>query len=506
MGNELNDLTIKNNLTVNGSINASVSNYTKEPTGFTENIYTRNYNSTNRTITLSGTIYALWHGRQVTELVSGWESAAHDVTFGTYFLYYNGTNFVWSTTPWTFDMLQIAVVYYYSTFKFALNETHKLMEFEVHQELHETFGTYRQRGGDFSNYVLASTTAANRRPYISACYVKDEELITVNPALNTNSYCWRYLSGTGVTNFSTGNADIISLLANNPYYNQFTGGNWVQTLIPNNNYGAIFVIATPVTDDVDSQLYRYQFVQPQTTSSTLSTIRAITINNLNLGDVALSEFVFIEKIIIRYTSANWTLIESTKLVGTNYNAVGITGIFLSTVTTTSDFSGTGTAGNPLALVNKDGYIDYAHAGSSQSYTAGDLKLLNDGLGPTSQNTYAPANVTILWNSTTNRFDFSQLALGDIVFLRYDLKVTTTSPNQIVKLKMNFAIGNASAYTQVIYENEYKTAELHEITQVFMFYIGRDYVQNNPAELIFSSDAAATILINGFVLTTQRRKA
>jgi len=502
---------LKDNLTLTGTITASNINFvnpsslTKEPTGFVSpELVVINYDSTNRTITLTGTVDAYWRGVKIDALVSGWVSTAHTATNGTWYLYYNGSSFVWSQTVWTFNMVQIAFVYYSTNDKFALRECHSLMSWQTHKELHETIGTYRNSGGDFSNYVLASTTAANRRSFISACLIDDEDLPTNNPALNTNSYCLRYLTSTGVTTFTTIATDIIALLTNNPYYNQFTGGNWIQTLMPNNSYAAIFVLTIPTTSDSGSQAYRYQFIQPQSTSGSLSTIQALTIDSVILGDAILSEFAFIQKIIVRFTGGNWVISGTTKLTGNRQNAVSLQGSFLSSVNTTTDFSGVGTLTNPLALVNKDGFFDYNHSGTTQAYTSGNMKVLNDGAGAYTTSLYAPFGITDLLNTTTNQFDFSGLSLGDEVMLRIDYIVTTTANNQIVNGFMTFDIGG-TPYNLTLGSSYFKVVGTYNIIKVVPFYIGNEGTLNNPAELYFDSDAAATLQVNGFYISAKRRK-
>jgi hypothetical protein len=325
----------------------------QDPTGFRyPDTTVVTYNSTDRTITLTGDVEAYFNGKLIPELVDGWVSTPHDAASGTYFLLYNGTNVVWSTVPWDFTNTMIALVFR-DTANFCLRECHGLMDWESHREFHQTTGTYLVSGGDFSNFTLASTTATNRRPFISQTKIADEDLITTNSALNTNEYSWLFLTGADVANFSVDNAEIISLSTNQPFYNQFTGGNWQQTLFPTNAYGKIYILAIPVTADVDCQKLRFVFIQPQTVSTSLPTIQALTPSSVNLGHigVALAEYVFIGEIIIRYTSNNWQLIEVNKLTGSRqFQASTPSGAFLSTVSSdATQFTGDGTAGAPLTL-------------------------------------------------------------------------------------------------------------------------------------------------------------
>lgn len=325
---------------------------TREPTGFAVPPVL-NYNSTTRTITLSGTVQAYYQGQRLTQLVSGWVSPAHPATDGLWFLYYDGTNFIWSTTPWELSTLQVAAVRWSTTGKFALTEAHGFMPWPVHQELHRTIGTYLVSGGDTGGFVLGSTTVANRRPTISSTEIADEDNPSTLATLNNGLYTQRYLAGSGASiTYNVDATDIIPLSGSTPFYNQFTGGAWQQTLFPTNAYGAVFIMAVPVTADAGSQKFRYMFIQPQTVSTTLSDIQNLTPASLNMGESAgvVSEYVFIGKIIVRFTAGNWVLTSVEKLTGNRFiQTSSQQGSFLSAVSTDSTLVGSGTAGSPLRM-------------------------------------------------------------------------------------------------------------------------------------------------------------
>jgi hypothetical protein len=308
------------NKTIQGAINwlQNLTILLKEPTGFRypdQVIVT--YDGTTRTITLTGNPEAYYRGNQIAALVNGWVSEPHAVGDGTYFLYFDGTNFVWSNTPWSFDVVMIAMAYRDGA-NFCLRECHGLMQWQTHQELHETLGTYLFSGGDIGAIVLNSNTAADRRPTLTAALIKDEDLPTSLPSLAAGAYSQLYLSGANTANLIADQADILPLSTNQPFYNQFTGGAWQQTLFPVNAYGKVFIMAVPVTADVECQKRRFVFIQPQTVSTTLSDIQNITIASVNLGHIAtaLAEYVFIGEIIVRYTAGNWVVVSTAKLTGT----------------------------------------------------------------------------------------------------------------------------------------------------------------------------------------------
>jgi hypothetical protein len=369
---------------------SNVFDDTFEPTGFTDpSSITVSYDSTTRKVTLTGTVKAYWRGAVVTALTNGWVSDAHDNTTGTWYLYYNGTSFVWSSTVWTFDKLMIAFVNYGTSDKFGVREPHSLMNWHSHQEFHKTIGTYLDTGGDLASYTLNSTTAGDRRPTVSETLIRDEDIPTTNATLTNDLFTQCYLTSSGTTSFTVDASDIVPLSASQPYYNQFTGGSWQQTLMSVNNYQAIWLVAIPVTSDSASQKYRFIWIQGQSQSATLSVIQGLAPSSLNTGTLPSisTEFVFIAKVIIRYTAGNWQLIQVDKLTGSKFNQTAVAnGNYLSTVTTNSTLTGSGTASDPLGTVIVLSINNMIESPSNKTYileqyakvakTINDLTIIN----------------------------------------------------------------------------------------------------------------------------------
>ena len=343
---------------------------TKEPTGFSV-APTIDYDPTTQKVTLTGAFVAYYQGVDVSianpTFVNGWVSAAHtNTTAHNYFLSFDGTNFTWTTDAFPgFDKVLIASIYYGATNKYALRECHGFMSWQDHKELHETIGTYKESGGTIpsASYALSSTTAADRRPNIDQTLIADEDLTTTLPALTSETYTQYNLTGASVGAYTLTAADIVPLLANNPYYNTFSTPNWGQTLMPANSAATVWIYALPVTSSANSQAYRYLFVQPQwITQATSSSAGALTTavntealrlpSELNLGTLTVQspELVCIGKIIIDYTSSNWRLREVTLLTGNKYSQIGSpSGNYLSTVATDTSLTGDGTGASPLKV-------------------------------------------------------------------------------------------------------------------------------------------------------------
>lgn len=338
---------------------------TQEPSGFIDNTndYNTNisvsYDAGTRKVTLSGDFLAVYKGAVVEELVNGWVSEAHPAgkTVNQY-LYYREGAFYWSDTIFDFNDLWIAILIYDSsnTRFVCQREVHGLMPWQSHQAFHKRIGTIRDSGGELSDYTLNSTTATNRRPLVSATTLYDEDLSTTVTAISneTNAYTKMCLTGTGTPSFVADTADIAYLSTNQPYYNQYTGGAWQQTLLNDSEYMAIWLVATPVGSDSVSQKYRYLWIQGQKSSLSLSQIQALYPLDVSLGTFAdlFNEAVFIAKVIIRYIGGNWQIVQVDSLTGSRaFQVASPAGSYLSSVSTDDTIDGIGALSNPLSIQN-----------------------------------------------------------------------------------------------------------------------------------------------------------
>ena len=415
----------------------------KDPTGFfNPESVTLTYSTSARTVTLGGPVSAYWYGALVPTLSAGWTSSPCPTgTSATQYLYYNGTSAIWSSTPWTFDVLQIALVGIdqTDTVQFAERECHGMMNWESHKDLHNNIGTYitsTGAGGDLSSYTLNSTTTSARQPYISALTLNDEDLQTINPTLSTSAYMQYSLSTSAAYSIFTSGTDIIQLSGNQPQYNLNTGGVWGQALIPNNQYGAIFLAAIPVTSDTLSQAKRYLWIQPQQVNATLATIQALTPNSLTLGNLPsiTPEIVFFGRVIVRFAAGNWTIIQVDKIIGSKISQTAVTGSTgLTTVSTDgATLSGSGTAGSPLGLSAQGTAGTYNNVVVDQygRVTSGGNTTTSGGSGATPK--YASVIPILSCNSTqtlstgaSNNF----FAYGERFVLDFDTTFTTSSTIQ-----------------------------------------------------------------------------
>jgi len=372
-------------------LNNATTEVTKEPTGFDvpENVVV-SYDSTTRKITLTGSSWnAYYEGEHVSALISGWVSDAHPATLDKrYFLVYNGSAFVWKeigTDTFYFYDLLIAYVDHGTSDKFGLRECHGLMPWQTHHHLHDSIGTFKYSGGILGGYTLDSTTAADRRPTVSESIVYDEDLKSTITAFTAANYTQFFLSSADTANFTKSAADIVPVSTSQPYWNEFSGGTWGQTLMSNNYYAAMFVLQVPTTADAGSLPYRTIFVQAQSEYLTLTGAQAVTTNDINLGELTTlaPESVFIAKIIIRYTGGDWKLIQVDAITGNRQSqATSPTGSYLASVSTDDTLTGSGTVSDPLSVA-----VTAVVKSSTQTLTSAEVtNTLVNNYGQTVANT------------------------------------------------------------------------------------------------------------------------
>jgi len=147
-----------------------------------------------------------------------------------------------------------------------------------------------------------------------------------------------------------------------------------------------------------------------------------------------------------------------------------------------DYNDAATAVTPIALTVADTY-----------YT-----LTNDGVGPLTNLAYSLAGLTNIWNTTTNRFDFSGLSLGDTLDIRLDVTITTAGANDNVSINTHLAEGGVPYELIVLSEKGYKTAGPHHEILPLHMHIGDTNTQGNGAYFEAKCDGTgATVVVNGW---------
>ena len=133
------------------------------------------------------------------------------------------------------------------------------------------------------------------------------------------------------------------------------------------------------------------------------------------------------------------------------------------------------------------------------------KLTNDGNGVGTITTYGISDVPNIFNTVTDVFDFSGLALGDSIDVRADLTITTTGPNQEVELEISAAEGSGSDYViPLVTPVLYKSAGEHKLLAFNGGFIGETNTRDFPASIQIKSDASASVVVNSWYIRVIRR--
>jgi len=354
-------------LPIIGKIIPWFAKYTKDPTGFTdpEKVVVTG-NPTDKTVTLTGTVVALWRGKKVATLVSGYVSPAHGTdTSKVYYLSYDGSTISWADSLWTFDKLHIAIAFYDATMASWVyqRECHGFMPKDCHESDHFNKGAWKESWAGLSSYLANSTTAGDRRPAIGELDMHDEDLPTINTAVTNDSFTQMTLTSTGTATMTTAQAEIVPVLTANPYYNSFSTPNWSQTLMPANSVASVWLVALPMAADTDSQKLRFFWVQPQwitqaqgpaagQLATALATELTKTIGGVSFGSLTAltNEMLPISRVVIQYKSSDWTIVSVSDLNGNRYQQTQTpAGNFLSAVSTDATLTGSGTVADPLTV-------------------------------------------------------------------------------------------------------------------------------------------------------------
>ena len=128
-----------------------------------------------------------------------------------------------------------------------------------------------------------------------------------------------------------------------------------------------------------------------------------------------------------------------------------------------------------------------------------MKVTNDTLGAQTR-VRLPIDVTKVWDPATNRLTFTELPVDTMLNLRVDLNVTTSSANQIVRLRANMAIGGTSPFTLETNESLFRSSGAHKVFREIPFYIGSEDMRTHPGEFEIFSDSPITVRVQGWYLS------
>ncbi len=144
------------------------------------------------------------------------------------------------------------------------------------------------------------------------------------------------------------------------------------------------------------------------------------------------------------------------------------------------------------------YEDVTTTSTPIAFTGGGgyVYLTNDGAGSNSDATYAPVGVANVFNVSTDKFEFDDLQVGDMLDIRINCQVITTGSNQSFDIALEMETDGTSRDI-VFIESLAKTAATHKISAYDGIVIRDAATLAQNARFKISSDTNGTIIVDDF---------
>ena len=153
----------------------------------------------------------------------------------------------------------------------------------------------------------------------------------------------------------------------------------------------------------------------------------------------------------------------------------------------------GLAGGVASGFSKTYWFVTGHNGAAISHIGGatDTYLINNGLSSDTA-VYNPDSKPLIWNPSTNSYDFTSLKIGDVVNLTGQVEFDNLAAQE-VNMFISAAEGTASAHEHRINHVYYKTANTGTgLTFTVPFVIRNADERDGGARFRFASVQAASI--------------
>jgi len=146
-----------------------------------------------------------------------------------------------------------------------------------------------------------------------------------------------------------------------------------------------------------------------------------------------------------------------------------------------DYNDTATTGTPLVV----------------TVVGSPVPLPNDELGSFTNKLYTAVGVTDVWDASAGEFDFSDLKLGDMIDIRLDVILHTTSVNTQIDIALRLGLGASEYRVPFITEANFKNTGDHPLTNFNGIYMGDTNTLNNGAYFEITTDKDCTLTVNGW---------
>lgn len=153
-----------------------------------------------------------------------------------------------------------------------------------------------------------------------------------------------------------------------------------------------------------------------------------------------------------------------------------------------DYNDNATASAPIIITGGGGFID----------------LTNDELGSFTNKSFPPTDVSDVWDPALNVFDWSELALGDMVDIRVDVIVTTVSPNTEINVALELGIGGGLYSIPFVHHHNIKAAGTNGVVAYSGLYMGDSNTLANGGKFKFMADKDCSVVVNGWYCRIIRR--
>ena len=152
-----------------------------------------------------------------------------------------------------------------------------------------------------------------------------------------------------------------------------------------------------------------------------------------------------------------------------------------------------------------GLYDYADTQASQVLVANNtIDLSNNGAGALTYKDPLP-NVSDIYNVATDRFDFSNLNLNDVVDIEIDLSVSTASTDSVFNGFILLGEGAVGEYSKSTFSSIYfNSVGSYKIVESFQLQISSDLIKDNPAKLQIRSTNADSVNVISFKVKVLNR--
>lgn len=161
------------------------------------------------------------------------------------------------------------------------------------------------------------------------------------------------------------------------------------------------------------------------------------------------------------------------------------------------------------VYTKVGFLDYADLATQTtpiSVTGGAAASVipNDAAGAFTVLSYPPTGVTEVWDATGQTFDWSELSLGDMIDIRLNLEVTTTSVNTAINVDLHLGSGGSAYTIPFITSSNFKAAGTYQLIRYNGLYIGNTDTLNSGGVFKISSDEDITYKVIGWYCKITKR--